>query len=155
MLQRIQTLYLLAIVILSGLVVFAPLADLVNTVDKLIYLVDYKGISLLKPTGNTVESTIWGLTTISMIVPVIALIAIFLYKNRTKQIRLCVINMVFMLAFYGLLLFELWTACSRLHTDWHLRFSTVLPLVNLILSYLAIGAIGKDEKLVKSLDRLR
>ena len=101
MIQRIQTLYLLGIVILSGFVIFAPLADLVNTVDKLIYLVDYKGISLLKPTGNTVESTIWGLTTISMIVPVIALIAILSYKNRTKQIRLCVINMVFMLAFYG------------------------------------------------------
>ena len=155
MIQRIQTLYLLAIVILSGFVIFAPLADLVNTVDKFIYLVDFKGISLLKPTGNTLESTIWGLTTISMIVPVMAFIATFSYKNRTKQIRLCVINMGFMLAYYGFLVFEIWTACNRLHTDWHLRIPTVLPLVNMILSYLAIGAIGKDEKLVKSLDRLR
>lgn len=155
MIQRIQTLYLLFIVILSGFVIFAPLADLVNTADKLLYLVDFKGISLMKSTGNTLESTIWGLTTISMIVPVMALIAIFFYKNRTKQIRLCVINMVFMLAYYGFLFFEIWTACNRLHTDWHLRIPTILPLVNLILSYLAIGAIGKDEKLVKSLDRLR
>jgi len=155
MIQRIQTLYLFVIVILSGFVVFAPLADLVNSTDKLLYLVDFKGILLLKSTGNTVESTIWGLTTISMIVPVMALIAIFSYKNRTKQIRLCVINMVFMLAYYGFLAFEIWTAYNRLHTDWHLRIPTVLPLVNLILSYLAIGSIGKDEKLVKSLDRLR
>jgi len=77
MIQRIQTLYLLFIVILSGFVIFAPLADLVNTADKLLYLVDFKGISLMKSTGNTLESTIWGLTTISMIVPVMALIAIF------------------------------------------------------------------------------
>lgn len=30
-----------------------------------------------------------------------------------------------------------------------------LPLVNIILTYLAIRAIGKDEALVRSLDRLR
>ena len=155
MIQRIQTLYLLAIVILSGIVIFAPLADLVNSADKLLYTVDFRGVLLVKPTGIIQESTIWGLNTISMIVPVLALIAIFSYKNRIRQIRFCVINMIFMLAFYGFLAFEIWTACSRLHTDWHLRIPTVLPLINLILSYLAIGAIGKDEKLVKSLDRLR
>jgi len=49
----------------------------------------------------------------------------------------------------------LWPACERLHADWHLRIIAAFPLINLILSYLAIGAIGKDEKLVKSLDRLR
>ncbi len=155
MIQRIQTVYLLAIVILSGFVVFSPLADLINSVDKLIYLVDFRGISLIKPTGNMLESTIWGLTTVSLVVPVIGLITIFSYKTRPKQIRLTVINMAFMLIFYVFLAFYIWSATQRLHTDWHLRMATVLPLINLILSYLAIGAIGKDEKLVKSLDRLR
>lgn len=49
----------------------------------------------------------------------------------------------------------LWSACARLHADWHLQIVAVFPLINLILSYLAIGAIGKDEKLIKSMDRLR
>jgi len=83
------------------------------------------------------------------------LITIFSFKNRMKQIRLSVINMFFMLCFYIFLSLYLWAACQRLHTDWHLRLVTVFPLVNLILSYLAIGSIGKDEKLVKSTDRLR
>jgi hypothetical protein len=155
MIQRIQTVYLLAIVILSGLVFFLPLADLINSVDKLIYLVDFRGISLIKPTGNILESTIWGLTTISLVIPIISLITIFSFKNRTKQIRLTVINMFFMLLFYIILAFYIWSATQRLQSDWHLRLTTALPLINLILSYLAIGAIGKDEKLVKSLDRLR
>jgi len=155
MIQRIQTVYLLIIVILSGFVIFSPLADLLNNADKLYYLVDFKGISLIQTTGNVIESRIWALTSVSMVVPILALIAIFSYKNRIKQIRLTVINMLFMLCFYVFLVLFIWPACSRLHADWHLRVVSVFPLVNLILSYLAIGAIGKDEKLIKSLDRLR
>ena len=155
MIQRIQTIYLLVIVVLSGITVFSPLADLLNKPDNLIYLVDFKGISLIKVTGNIIDSTIWGLTSVSAVVPVLALITVFSYKNRVKQIRLTVINMLFMVCFYIFLALYLWPACVRLHTDWHLRIATVLPLVNLILSYLAIGAIGKDEKLIKSMDRIR
>jgi hypothetical protein len=155
MIQRIQTVYLLAIVVLSGFVIFSPLADLINKVDNLIYLVNFKGISLVQPTGNIIVSRIWGLTSVSSVVPIIALITIFSFKNRVKQIRLTVINMLFIISFYFFLLLYLWPACQQLHTDWHLRIVTVFPLVNLILSYLAIGSIGKDEKLVKSLDRLR
>ena len=155
MLQRIQTLYLLAIVILSGFVIFSPIADLINKADNLIYLVDFNGISLIKSTGNIIESAVGGLTSVSSVVLILALITIFSYKNRVKQIRLTVINMFFMISFYFFLLLYLWPACVRLNADWHLRIATVLPLLNLILSYLAIGAIGKDEKLVKSIDRLR
>ena len=155
MIQRIQTLYLLVIVILSAFVILSPVADLINGVDKLVYLLDIKGISLVQPTGNTVESRIWAFTLVSLIIPILALITIFSFKNRLKQIRVTVINMIFMLSFYVFLVLYLWPACERLHADWHLRIIAVFPLINLILSYLAIGAIGKDEKLVKSLDRLR
>ena len=155
MIQRIQTVYLLLIVILSGFVVFSPLADLLNNADKLNYLVDFKGISLIQATGNIIESRIWALTSVSMVVPILALITIFSFKNRVKQIRLTVINMFFIVCFYIFLLMYLWPACVHLHADWHLRIASVFPLVNLILSYLAIGAIGKDEKLIKSMDRIR
>lgn len=155
MLQRVQTLYLLAIVVLSGFVIFSPLADLINKVDNLIYLVNFKGISLVQPTGNIIESRIWGLTSVSSVVPIIALITIFSFKNRVKQIRLSVINMIFMISFYIFMILYVWPACERLHSDWHLRIVAVFPLIIIILNYLAIGAISKDEKLVKSLNRLR
>ena len=35
------------------------------------------------------------------------------------------------------------------------NWTIVLPIVNVILTYLAIRAIGSDEALVRSLDRLR
>ncbi len=155
MIQRIQTVYLLLIVIISGFIMFTPVADLISHATNLNYLVDFKGISLIKPTGNTLESNTWGLITITAVVPIIALITIFSYKNRVKQIRLSVINMIFMVGYYLVLLSYLWPACVRLQADWHLHIASVLPIINLILNFLAIGAIGKDENLVKSLDRLR
>lgn len=155
MIQRIQTVYLLIIVILSGFVFFSPVAELINKADNLIYLVDFKGISLIQPTGNTIESRIWALDFVSLVVPVLALITIFSYRKRVKQIRLTIINMIFMICFYIFMVLYLWSSCQRLHADWHLQIVAVFPLVNLVLSYLAIGSIGKDEKLIKSLDRLR
>lgn len=155
MIQRIQTVYLLIIVILSGFVFFSPVAELLNKADNLIYMVDFKGISLVQPTGNTIESRIWALDFVSLAVPVLALITIFSFKKRLKQIRLTIVNMILMICFYIFMILYLWPACERLHADWHLRIVAVFPLLNLVLSYLAIGSIGKDEKLIKSLDRLR
>jgi predicted neutral ceramidase superfamily lipid hydrolase len=155
MLQRIQTIYLLIIAILSGITLFFPVADLINTKDNLIYLVDIKGVTLIQQTGNVLVSTTWLLSAFAAVFGIIALITLFSYKNRVKQIRLSVINMLFMLGYYVLLVINIWSASKQLNAEWHLHFATVLPLISLILNYLAIGAIGKDEKLVKSLDRLR
>ncbi len=155
MLQRIQTLYLLAIVILSGITFYLPVADLVNQASVLHYIVDFKGIYQVQTNGNIFDSGTWGLTVISAVIPVFALYTIFSYKNRIKQIRFSVLNMFFLLGYYVLLFIYIWFATQRLNAEWHLRFVTAFPLINLILNYLAIGAIGKDEKLVKSMDRIR
>jgi predicted neutral ceramidase superfamily lipid hydrolase len=155
MLQRIQTIYLLIIAILSGITIFSPIADLINTTDNLLYLVDFRGINLIQQTGNVLVSTTWLLSAFAAVFGIIALITLFSYKNRVKQIRLSVINMLFMLGYYILLVIYIWSASKGLHAEWHLHFATVLPLICLILNYLAIGAIGKDEKLVKSLHRIR
>ena len=155
MLQRIQTVYLLLIVIFAGLTIFSPVADLINTKDHLLYLLDFKGITLIQPSGNVLVSTTWFLSAFAAVYGIIAAITIFSFKNRVKQIRLSVINMLFMIGYYLLLAFYIWSASKELNADWHLHFVTGLPLISLILNYLAIGAIGKDEALVKSLDRLR
>ena len=60
-----------------------------------------------------------------------------------------------MLGYYAVLFVNIWLISNRLNTEWHLRFVTVLPIVCMVLNYLAIGAIGKDEALVKSTDRIR
>lgn len=156
MIQRIQSVYLVIIAILAALTLALPLADLINSATNQNYLIDIRGISLIKPTGEAVlQSTTWTMTSFALVVGVLAIISLFSFKKRQKQIRLCVMNFVFMIAYYIIMVIYIWIACSQLETDWHLRFTVILPLISMILNYLAIGAIGKDEKLVKSLDRLR
>jgi RsiW-degrading membrane proteinase PrsW (M82 family) len=155
MLQRIQTLYLLAIVILSGITFFMPAADLINQTNSLHYVIDFKGVYLLQTKGSIFDSSAWGFTAIAGIIPFISLYSIFQYKNRIKQIRFSVLNIFFMIGFYIILFIYLWLVGQRLNADWTIRYTTSFPLICLILNYLAIGAIGKDEKLVKSLNRVR
>ncbi len=155
MIQRIQTVYLSAIVILMAITIFNPIVSFVNEKDSLFYMLDFKGISQIKNNVSVIESTTWGLTSVSVVISILTLITIFSFKNRLKQIRLSVINLFLTLIYYLLLIFYIWTACTRLNTDWHLHLVSLFPLLCSILIYLAIGAIGKDEKLVKSLNRLR
>lgn len=154
MIQRIQTLYLLIIIVLSGITLFSPLAVLYNT-TAVEYILNYKGIFLHQQVANTFYSNVWGLTAIMLLVPVISFITIFLYKKRILQIRLSIINMILMASFYVLLFIYMWFAIQNLHTDWSLKLVTIFPLINIILNYLAIRGISKDEALVKSLNRLR
>ena len=155
MIQRIQTVYLLIIVLLSGFTIFLPLADLLNTSEGLTYLVNLKGIYLIQGAENIYQSSVWSLSMVTLLIPFLSIISIFSYKNRIKQIRLSVINMLVMIGFYVLLFLYLWLGSKNLNADWHLRTVCILPLISIILNYLAIGAIGKDEALVKSLDRIR
>jgi len=60
-----------------------------------------------------------------------------------------------MLGYYVLLFIYLWQAGEKLNAEWYLNLVTAFPLINVILSFLAIRSIGKDEALIKSLNRLR
>lgn len=155
MIQRIQTLYLLLVVILSGIVLFSAFAGLANTKDALNYVVNYKGIFLVQANGNQFLQNVWGVTALGAIIPLVALVTIFLYKKRSLQIKLSIFNIVLMAAYYGVLFFYLWQFGSVYHADWFLEVVTAFPLVNVILSALAIRSIRKDEALIKSLNRLR
>ncbi len=155
MIQRIQTLYLLLIVILSIFTLFMPFAGLLNSAEALQYVVNYKGIFLIQATGNVFQGNVWALTALSALIPVLAFVTIFLFKKRLLQIRLLIFNLVLMAGYYGLLFIYLWQAGLKLQADWYLEIVTAFPLVNIILGFMAVRAIGKDEALVKSLNRIR
>jgi hypothetical protein len=155
MIQRIQTLYLLLVVILSCITLFSPMVDLYDESGALVYQLTYKGVFQIGDTVNTFKLTTWSLTVICAIVPLVTLVTILLFKKRLIQIRLSIFNVILMLGFYALLFIYIWLAKQQLGTDWYLRIVCAFPLVNVILTILALRAIGKDEALVKSLNRLR
>ena len=153
MLQRIQTVYLLLIVVLTITTLFLPLAVLQAGND--LFSFDASGVSTLMGEPELIYPT-WGLFVLTAIIAIVALVTIFLFKRRILQIRLCVFNALLMLGFYGFFAYLAYNFTSSFEgMSLNVRFGLAFPLVNLILDYLAIRNIGADEALVRSLDRLR
>ena len=153
MIQRIQTFYLLVVVILSGFSLFTPVADFIS--EQHLYTLNYKGLMVLENNQSVCFLNTWPLTVINSIILIIALVSIFLYKKRIRQIRLNVLNGLLMAGYYVLFFMYIWAAKERLNVDITFHVVASFHLVNIILTFLAIRAIGKDEALVRSIDRLR
>jgi hypothetical protein len=83
-------------------------------------------------------------------IAVISLITIFLFKDRKKQIALSTTALLLSLTTIGLYFWQ-----SRKFVDGTISFTAVLTLLVPVLLVMAIVGIYKDEKLIKSVDRLR
>lgn len=155
MIQRIQSIYLLIIVILMVATMFMPLAMLQEG-DELFYF-DTTGLNAMALSGDSeLIYPSWGLFVLTALIALIAMVTIFLYKRRILQIRLCIFNALLILGFYGLFVFLIYTFLeNKEDIVVNVKIALGFPLINLILDYLAIRNIGADEALVRSLERLR
>ena len=154
MIQRIQTVYLFLSALFTALLLFLPLA-----------------VGVTVP-GGPVRATLWGWTDpasadslssgavhwiaggLSVLVLALALVTIFGFRNRPLQKKLCVVQVGLLLVVCGLLGWCLGSFAAPL-SAWSLSAASVFPVVSLILTLLAMRGISKDERLVRSLDRIR
>ncbi len=157
MIQRIQSVYFLTIAILSCITFFAPVANLYDPFNFLLYKFDYRGLMLTDSTELVVmnNSATWSLKIISAIIPLLAVAALLLFKKRMLQARLSFVNLLLMLGYYVILFICVIRGAHSLEAEWSLNLPAAFPLVCAVLDWLAIRAIGKDEALVRSLNRLR
>lgn len=172
MIQRIQTLYLLIVATLLAVVLFAPLAKftVVSDGQTATYALTAQGMKEYVP-ETVVDGVIQApageeyiLRTPYMVVLValgalLALVVVFLFRNRLAQIRFCFVEMVLAGGTQVFAAFYIYRAYHtlQLYGDSTTVFSlaSVLPLVALILCYLALRGVMRDESLVRSLDRIR
>ncbi|MBC7829461.1 MAG: DUF4293 domain-containing protein [Chitinophagaceae bacterium] len=86
----------------------------------------------------------------------LAIVCIFLYKNRKLQFRLSILGVIFSIGFLFMeyLKVEDFKKTNNILTGSY-QIGALLPVVMIIFFILAARGIYKDEKLVKSLDRLR
>ena len=129
MIQRIQTLYILIVIILSFLM-------LKLTID---FSNDIKLNSLVKRYY------------VFYFIPVIGIFTLFLYKKRVIQSKMCLIMLginVLVIIFYGLKIYEGNSSFINL-------VLIACSIIECVLLFVAIKAINKDENLVRSIDRIR
>ncbi|MBO9565623.1 MAG: DUF4293 domain-containing protein [Niastella sp.] len=92
------------------------------------------------------------LTITTVATGLLALVAIFLYKNRKLQTRLCLIALL--LSGLNLVLFYIQVK-KFVPQEGNYDLTAFVAIVVPVLIILAIRGIYRDQKLVKSLDRLR
>lgn len=144
MLQRLQTLYLLAATGFMAALCFTPMAS---------YMADgYE--------GSLVAFDFWWLVALFALSALLPFVVIWLFRNRMLQVRLLCAELVLLV---GSQIFSAWYAigftnnvekvgdivATTIHTP------TFFPVVAAIFVLLAIRGIIKDERLVRSLDRIR
>ena len=87
---------------------------------------------------------------------ILALIAIFMYKNRMKQVKVVSISIFLDIMFYPIFAAYMWYTKDLLNNiNLSLSFALLIPIASIILKFLATKAIKADEKLVRSADRIR
>lgn len=153
MIQRIQTLYLLIALILTGLLYFFPYAEILSIENEL-YSFHFNGLHY----ADSEEIYIQTIPSIILltVIALLNIVTIFLFKKRIIQMRLAFINMLLQLGFAGLVYFYINNLSSSLEAEAvSYKLSGAIPFISAILHYLAIRAIGKDEALVRSIDRIR
>ncbi|MCD6354585.1 MAG: DUF4293 domain-containing protein [Prolixibacteraceae bacterium] len=147
MIQRIQTIFLLVSGFLVASLYKLKFADLAVNGD--LFVFNAKGIF------NS-ETMVFDGLPILIFVGLIALlhyVVILLYKKRILQIRLLVFTIILLLGLFGMFFFFAYTGFPGAKVAF--KLPVAFPLVAVILDYLAIRAIGKDEALVRSMDRIR
>ena len=148
MIQRKQTLFLLLVLILDIVCMSMQVATFYTdsgTVFARMYnlwLTDGQG-------GHSFRSSL--LFVMLMLSSLLSVCTIFLYTRRKLQAQMCILGILLLVGWYIVLAVLPQSIGGMMHVEW----PSVLPAVSIILTFMARKGIVADEKLVRSLDRIR
>lgn len=175
MIQRVQTLFLLAVSILMIAFLFVPIwkkeikksgesMSISESIDKVVlnaFKVSYihtetskQGVVVDQKLGEENTIYIGGLAILSALT---ALFSIFQYRNRLRQIKLGFLNSLLMSAVLGTTFLGIKSGNSLFNETGSEDFMVgfYLPIIALLFNLMANRFIRKDEDLVRSVDRIR
>lgn len=145
MIQRKQTIFYLIAAICAGAVFFLPLA----TSDK--------------PAGLFMDDKVFnvfdhiGITIVAALAALLPLVAIFLFKNRSTQLKVGYSSLIFplLVMIAGVLIAAGLGKDANVAANISPKMGFPLALAGLMFTILANINVKKDDELVKSSDRLR
>lgn len=153
MIQRIQSLYLFIVLAALTSMFFLPVAQIhIPTGENLDFFI--YGISTNGEASKAIAAN-WTSISIICILIINTLLTILSYKNRIRQVRLSIANIFMMIGSVLLLWYNISNQAEVISAETIYKVPMIIPIVCIILTYLAIRAIGKDDALVKSMDRIR
>lgn len=138
MIQRLQTLWLLLAAVFDAITFRFPF-----------YNGDWTKDTIPSPIDLDADTTT-PLLLITILTGALAFAAIFLFGNRKLQLKLAIVGLLLAIGMLVLYFMEM-----QNFTNGAIALSCIFPFAVAALFIMAIRGIRADEKLIKSLDRLR
>lgn len=153
--QRIQTIFLFLAALVLGLLFIQPMMSFF-TVSGNQELMSQSDVGMLKDGILNISDHI-VFQILAALGAIASIVAIFLFKNRPIQLTLSRLTLVFSILILVLCGIFFYIDYQMIKADSMVsgEFGLLSPVLGIIFSALAASRIKKDEKLVKSSDRLR
>jgi hypothetical protein len=155
MIQRIQSIYFSLITLLSLVFISGSYLNFANSTGAVIKVIFYGIVQDRIGHNPEMIEKLLPLSVLIILIPVVSLIAIFIFKNRKLQLRFSLFLVILAAVFLIASIHVSFRIVSKFDARLIPGFKMILPIVILILSILAYRGIKKDDRLVKSYDRLR
>lgn len=161
MIQRIQTVYLFIVIILSFVGLISNVGYYTVGQETVAEFSNFS-FDTYGPCVSYVSSGPWCLGVLLIMVILLNLLSIMLFRKRMRQLRLTIISTMFLVGYIVCYWLFDYFYNENLNVilvgevaEYHLQFPALMPVLSVVLNILAINGIRKDEALVRSLDRLR
>ena len=150
MIQRIQSLYLLLAALVQ--VLFATGTYFTYKALDISFSVTGSGIfnSEGEKTSGDMKTLILGIG-----ISVLAVICIFLYKNRKQQIKLCRVGGLLTMAEIVFIVISYFNTKEIAESELSLGYVVFILPISTLFFFLAAKAVKKDDELIRSVDRIR
>ena len=158
MIQRIQTIFLFLVVVAMGVTIGTELWTQTGISNGDSWHLSAFALTNLDAQSEVIESTSkWHLAALASFAGLLALISIFQYKNRARQMMLNMINSLVMVSLVATTFLTTNGINSEIQAQsggsYGIGFWAIL--VAMVMNMLANRFIKKDEALVRSVDRIR
>jgi glucan phosphoethanolaminetransferase (alkaline phosphatase superfamily) len=156
MIQRLQSIFLLIVVIISTVLLFVTFAEFPYGNE--LFMQDLICVTSTSQPGIPVASNYY-IAVVDVAVALIALTSIFLFRNRKRQMFMGNLNMLLIVAMIVLMFYSAGKNTEELVPGITLpvkyQVGAWLPIGQIVFTWLANRFIKKDEELVRSADRIR
>jgi hypothetical protein len=154
MIQRIQTIWLLISAISSG---FLMKDGIINFIDKTgqNYFTGFSGIYKLTLSGHELVTRSIPLEVLIILIPLLSVVTTLLFKSRRIQKVLTLLLVALSLFLIILVSYYSYIIMKNYSTDLIPGVKMVIPVIILSSAILAYRGISRDDRLVKSYERLR
>ena len=156
MIQRIQSVFLLLLAIAMIVLLFIPIWQ--ETSPQTNQELELTAFQLTNKTaGNATSTSSIAIGILAIISACVALYEIFQYKNRLTQMKLGMLNTLLIAGLLGAIIYYSLFVGEDINKtiEGEREIGFYFPVVALLLNSLSNRFISRDEKLVRSVDRLR